>query len=233
MRLSAAAHGGGDEACLGQGRDTGRDNTWGTSAAHQERSCSPHVARGTSSGSSSCDAGAACRNPVVHPRKQPGYAGQPATVGSARGSKPASGTMVANRSAAVAAAACRRMLRRTNMQCARRRRHAGGEDSAHGRGVLVHAQLSRHVALSCTITTALARAARAGPLHGSAHLATQAEPVASRGSARPPRRRSWRAAASTPTRMPRTPPTPTRLTVGTLTSIASLTLHLDLISKNR
>ena len=70
--------------------------------------------------------------------------------------------------------------------CARRRRHAGGEDSAHGRGVLVHAQLSRHVALSCTITTALARAARAGPLHGSAHLATQAEPVASRGSARPP-----------------------------------------------
>ena len=111
MRLSAAAHGGGDEACLGQGRDTGRDNTWGTSAAHQERSCSPHVVRGASSGSSSCDAGAACRNPVVHPRKQPGYAGQPATVGSARGSKPASGTMVANRSAAVAAAACRRTLR--------------------------------------------------------------------------------------------------------------------------
>ena len=162
-----------------------RGNTWGTSAAHQERSCSPHVARGTSSGSSSCDAGAACRNPVVHPRKQPGYAGQPAAEGSARGSKPASGSMVANRSAAVAAAACRRMLRRTNMQCARRRRHAGGEDSAHGRGVLVHAQLSRHVALSCTITTALARAARAWPLHGSAHPATQAEPVASRGSARP------------------------------------------------
>ena len=94
-----------------RGATQGAATHGGTSAAHQERSCSPHVARGTSSGSSSCDAGAACRNPVVHPRKQPGYAGQPAAEGSARGSKPASGTMVANRSAAVAAAACRRTLR--------------------------------------------------------------------------------------------------------------------------
>ena len=127
MRLSAAAHGGGDEACLGQGRDTGRDNTWGTSAAHQERSCSPHVVRGASSGSSSCDAGAACRNPVVHPRKQPGYAGQPATVGSAR-----------------------------QQTC---ERHDGGQQIGGCGGCCVQKDA-------------------AGPLHGSAHPATQAEPVA-------------------------------------------------------